>query len=213
MKYLVLVQNDAERVSECFFEERVIEGRLVAAARGYCFALLFSPPYVWIDCSSHDRAWPDNGNLNRNVVQVAGSRAAEHLDLCTAFDLKDTDRVTLTDGVIHLLVLEIDAAQIRRLALFSADELNALLDEGEHSKCEKVDLDESGIVTGILVPLTEHPVWHCGDFERHDLDERLARDDHTTHMLGDVSRQAGDLDGEVAQITPQGRLRPSGKTG
>ena len=63
------------------------------------------------------------------------------------------------------------------------DQIDGLLDEGEHAEREEVDLDEASVLARVLVPLTQHPALPGGGLERDDLDEGPARDDHAAHVL------------------------------
>ena len=88
------------------------------------------------------------------------------------------------------------------------DQIDAFLDQGEHAERQEVDLDESGVVTGVLVPLTQEAAFPRCRFDRDDLHERSARDDHAPDVLGNVTGQAGDVFGEIAEQLPQVPVGP-----
>jgi hypothetical protein len=70
---------------------------------------------------------------------------------------------------------------------------------------EQVDLQETGIGAGVLVPLDQLPPRHRGRHHRHELDQRAAGDDHSARVLRGVARQAADLAAEVAERAPARR--------
>ena len=187
----------------------MVEGRLVGPARRAGAALVFAAPHVRIHRAAHDRARADDRDLDRQVLEVAGSGAPQHLDLRPALDLEQPHRVAPADTVVDRGVGEVDAREIGRRALTSGDQLDALLHQRQHAERQEVDLDEARVVAGILVPLAHHPVFHRGALERHDLDQGPARDDHPAHVLGDVAGQSGDLLRQLAQLFPKRGGRPA----
>ena len=66
-------------------------------------------------------------------------------------------------------------------------------DQGEHPEGEEVDLDEPGIVAGILVPLAEIASLHGRGLDWDQIDERGGGDDHAAGMLADVARKSGQF--------------------
>src|SRR2546427_7547477 len=83
------------------------------------------------------------------------------------------------------------------------DQLDALLDERQHAERQEVDLDETRVVAGILVPLAHDAVLHRGPLERHELHERPARDDHPADVLRHMAGEPPDLLRQLAQLLPQ----------
>ena len=75
---------------------------------------------------------------------------------------------------------------------------------------QEVDLDEAGVVAGVLVPLAEVAALHGGRLDRHQAGERLGGDDHAAGVLGDVAGEAGELLGQVDQVATRAG-RPCGR--
>ena len=88
----------------------------------------------------------------------------------------------------------------------------ALLDQREHAEREEVDLDEPGVVAGILVPLAEVAALHRRGLDRHQVDERGGGDDHAADVLGDVAGEAGELLGQLDQVAPGRRVQARRRT-
>ena len=110
----------------------MIERRPVSVACRQCLALFFSASDVRIHCTADDGARSDDGDLDGEVIQVTRPRAAQHLNLRAALDLKDSHRIALADRVVYLLVFEVDAAKVWWFTLFFRDQLDTLFDERKH---------------------------------------------------------------------------------
>ncbi len=191
----------------------MLEWRLVGAARGPGAALIFTAPHVRVHRAAHDRSGPHDRDLDRQVFEIRGPGAPDHLDLRPALDLEQPHRVAAADAVVHRGILEVDAREIGWRSLPHGDPLDALLHERQHAERQKVDLDEARVVAGILVPLAHHAVFHGGALERYDLHERPARDDHPAHVLRYVPRQPRDLLGELTQLFPERRAPAACESG
>ena len=213
LEHLVLIEDHPQGLRERVFQERVVHRWLVAAAAGPGAALVLAPPHVGIHRAAHDGAGPHDRHFDREILEIARPGAAQHLDLRPALDLEQPHGVAAADAVVHRLVGEVDARQIGRRPLARRDQLDALLDQRQHAERQEVDLHEARVVAGVLVPLAHDAVFHRRPLERHDLDERPARDDHPTDVLRHVARQPGDLLGQLAQLLPQGGVLPTLEAG
>src|SRR5216117_3486200 len=67
---LVLIEDHAQRLGERLFEQRMLEWRLVGAARGPGAALIFTAPHVRVHRAAHDRSGPHNRDLDRQVFEI-----------------------------------------------------------------------------------------------------------------------------------------------
>ena len=146
-----------------------------------------------------DRPRPHERDLDRQVLEVLGPRAQQHLHLRARLDLEDADGVGGLDLGIRPGVVERGAREVDRLAARARDQVDAPLDGAQHAQAEQVDLEEARVGARVLVPLAELAALHRRGHERHELGQRAGRDDHPAGVLREVARQAGDLAAEVRE--------------
>ncbi len=200
---LLLVEDDAQR----FPQDRFQKGMIVDRRRGEPTPSQLSMLDIGVDGAADDRTRPHDRHLHDKIFEAAGLGAQQGLDLGPALDLEGADRIPGADHVVDRLIGEIDAAEIDRRLAVGGDQAQRLFDEREHPQREEIDLDEPGIIAGILVPLTEVASLHGGGLHRHQVDEGSGGDDHPAGMLADVSWEPGELPGQLDQIAPGRRLQ------
>ena len=160
---------------------------------------------VRVDGLALDRPGTHESDLHGQVVDVLRTRAQQALHLRAALDLEVADRVGALDLLVDGLVVERDPREVDRRALQPCDLVDAVLDRREHPEPEQVDLQEAGVRARVLVPLAHLPSGHRGGLHGDELHERPRRDHHPARMLGDVTRQAGDLVAELTEGAPARR--------
>ena len=168
VEHLILKDDDPERGGERLAQrlviDRIDERRILAQ------------PAAVLDVRVHrlalDRSRPHERDLHREVVDRLRPRPQEALHLGPALDLKRADRVGPLDLPEHVAVVERDPGEVDGRAVDLRDLLHAVLDRREHAQPEQVDLEESGIGAGVLVPLTELAPCHCGRLHRDEIDQR-----------------------------------------
>ena len=183
-EHLILEDDHTQRLPERFFQQRMGIGDLVI----WVLTQHFTASHIRVHRATDDGTRAHDGYLNGQILEVPRLRAPEHLDLGSALDLEEPDGVSRADAVVEGLVLEIDAGQVGGFSVPFRDQVDALFDQREHAEREEVDLDETRVIAGILVPLAQHSALPGGGLERDDLHERTARDDHAARVLGDMTR-------------------------
>ena len=115
-------------------------------------------------------------------------------DCCCAreLDLEEPDGVDLADDVEDALVIEWQLVEVGPCARGLLDEFEALRDRRERAQPEQVHLDEPEVLDIVLVELHDDAARHGRALHRHDVDERLAGDEHAAHM--DTQMPGGSLD-------------------
>ena len=128
-------------------------------------------------------------------------------------DLEDADGVALLDAAEDALVVEGDAGEVDHGAPAGVDQIEALLDQGEHAQAEEVDLDHPGVVDRVLVPVADVAVGPGGRLHRHALDQGVGGDDHAAHVLGEVAGEVVGVPGQLDQLPPAGGVDEGAELG
>ena len=198
VEHLILEDDHAERLPERLAERLVLDRVDEVGVDAEPLAALD----VGVDGLALDRPRADERDLDGQVVEVLGAGSQEALHLGAALDLEEPDGVGALDLAVDLGIVERDPREIDRLAVEARDQLDGLLDGGEHPEAEQVDLEEAGVGARVLVPLADLAAGHRGGLHRHEVDQRPRRDHHPARVLGEVARQPGDLVGQLAEGLP-----------
>ena len=127
-----------------------------------------------MDRAALDRTGADQRHLHREVVEVRGQGAREHLHLGAALDLEDARRLGPLDRAPDLGVVERHPREVDPLAARARDLVHAALDRRQHPQAQQVDLEEAGVRAGVLVPLDHLAALHRrGLTTGQRLDQRL----------------------------------------
>ena len=128
-----------------------------------------------------DRAGANDGDLDDDILEADGFQARQHLRLGAALDLKAADGIGLCQQPVDGRIIQgqpvhtlLDPGLLHQGGGFA--------DHAQRAQAEQVDLDQPGILDGILVPLDHHHAGLGGMFQRHDLDQRLGGDEHAADM-------------------------------
>ena len=200
VEHLVLEDDGAEGLAERLADRLVLDRVDVARVVAEALPTLD----VGVDGLPLDRPGPDERDLDGEVVEVLGLRAQQALHLGPALDLEEADGVGGLDLGVDGGVVERDAGEVDRLGMEARDQVDGLLDGGEHPEAEQVDLEEAGIGAGVLVPLADLAACHRGGLDRDEVDQRPGGDHHPAGVLGEVAREPGDLVGELSERGPAG---------
>ena len=87
------------------------------------------------------------------------------------------------------------------------DQLERLVDRGEHPEPEQVELDQLERLDVALVVLDDDAVLHRRPLERGDVDERRGGDEHPAACGCEVAREAVDPGAELEPALPVGQVR------
>src|SRR5688572_12727392 len=110
----------------------VIDIDMLAAGEG------FAVVHVGMERAGHDRPRPDDCHLDGKVVEVAWLGAWKRLDLGSAFNLEDAHSVAFADRLIDLRAVVGDASEVDASAVDFFDDVQALINGGEHPEREEV---------------------------------------------------------------------------
>ena len=147
---------------------------------------------VRVDHLPHDRAGPDDRDLDHEVVEDLGLEARQRRHLRAALHLEEPDRVRLLQHAVDLRVVH---GQVREVDLDPAalEERERVLERRHHAEAEQVHLHDPEVGAVLLVPLHDHAVRHGRGLERHHAVEGTLRDHHAARVLAEVARQVLDL--------------------
>ena len=201
LQHLLLEDHHAERLVQHLADRLVGHGRAVAGVA----ALHLATPHVGVHSAADDRPRPHDRDLHGEVIEVAGLRARQHRDLRARLDLEDADGVAAADRVVDRLVLEVDAREVDDAAASGGDQVDRVLDDGEHAEPEEVDLHHPRVADRVLVPVAEVAVRHCRRLARHAVDERFRGDHHPPGVLREVARDADQLRHDLGEFAPAAR--------
>lgn|GEM_PF-2825858 len=143
-----------------------------------------------------DRPWPNDGNLDHQVIEGLGLEPGQHGHLGPGLDLEHAECVGTADHRVGLRVLGRDGGQRQVAPVVGAQQVQAAPDRTQHAQCQDIDLHQPKRIDIVLVPLDDGPVLHGRIFHRHERGQRMLRDHETTRMLGQMPRKADQLRGQ-----------------
>ena len=163
---------------------------------------------VGVDGVALDRARPDDRDLHDQVVEVGRPRLRERLHLGPALDLEDAHRVGGLEHREDLRDVLRQPVEVDAGGAVVLDELERLVDRGEHPQAEQVELDQLERLDVALVELDDDAVRHRGPLQRRDVDERRRGHEHPAGVDargGAGSRRSGR---RAPASAPTARARP-----
>ena len=160
--HLILVQNDAQGALQSLALQRMVEAPGLALTTSDELSHAIVGPNTGTHC----------GDFVGHIGQVDGLYSGDGLHLGRRLHLKYTHGVSLVQGVVYRRVLEVHAAEVNVVSSALLDKLESVLHLGERAQGQKVDLHESGVAYGILVPVADETVVDGRLLNRHNLAER-----------------------------------------
>ena len=108
-------------------------------------------------------------------------------ELGAGLDLEDADGVGAAQHRVDLLVLVVDERPVDALSGVPGDEVDHLVEGGEHAQAEEVELDEVHRRAVVLVPLDDGAVVHRRVLDGHDLPDGTVGEDHPNRVDAEVA--------------------------
>src|SRR5690554_1179601 len=164
-----------------------------------------TPAEVGVDHPALDRSGADERDLDHEIVEFTRLHPREHHHLRAALELKDADRVGLSEHRIGLRIVLRDRGEAERFSLMLLDEIEGEVDLMEHPEAEEIDLEEPERLDIVLIPLDDRPPLKAGWFDGDDLIDWLCPKEEATRMDREMAREADELD-ERAPHRPHARL-------
>ena len=193
---LFLEDRDPQSASE---NARQLVGRPVSRARrGDHHGLGSAPPLeIGMHHVALDRPGTHDRDLDHEVVEFARAQPRQHVHLRTALDLEHAQRIPLAQHRIGFGILARDRRQGQRAAVMLVDQVETFADAGQHAQREHIDLEDAQCLDIVLVPFDETAFGHRPIADRHGFGERPFGEDETADMLGQMSRHANHLLGQL----------------
>ena len=185
---LLLEQRYAQGALQDRFQQRVrIADRLLAGG----------PAHIGMHRTALDRAGPDQGDLDDQVIEPARQQPGQGADLGPALHLEHPDRIGHAEHVVDPGLLLGDPGQGPPFAEPVGDQIEGVLDRGQDAQAEEVELHQPHPGAGILVPLQHGAVLHPAAFDRADLTHRAFGEHHATGVDAEMARGAEQLLGQL----------------
>ncbi len=182
--HLLLKQRYAEGLLEHGLQFRVgvLHGFLPGAASE-----------VGVDHTAGDRAGADDAYLDDEIVELARAKSGEHRHLGAALELKDADGVRPGDHLEDRAIGARDARHGKGAADVGANETEGIIEMRQRPEAEEIDLEQTHCLHVPLVPLDDGALLHGGVFHRHDVVNRLASEQKSPGMNGEMAREVENL--------------------
>ena len=157
--------------------------------------LFRAPPAleVGMDHVALDRPGPHDRDLDDEIVEFAWAQARQHVHLRAAFDLEHAQRIPLAQHRVGLRVLARHGGELQRALVVIFQQVEALLDAGEHPQRQHVDLQDAQRLDIVLVPLDETAIGHGAIADRYGLDQRSLRENKPADMLREMPWHSNHL--------------------
>ena len=169
-------------------------------------------PDVGVDRAALDRAGADQGDLGDQVVEPARQQPGQGGHLGAGLDLEHPDGIAAAELVVDAGFFFRDGVQRPLLAGVLTDQVDAVLQGGEHPEAEEVELDQAHPGAVVLVPLQHRPFLLAGVLDRHHLPDRPLGQHHPAGVdpevpreLQQLGRQRGDAWRDVTVSPAAGR--------
>ena len=148
-----------------------------------------------------DRAGPDDGHLDDEIVEALGAQPRQHGHLRAGLHLEHADAVGALQHPVYPGILRRDLLHRKAAPAEVVDEAERLADRRQHAEAEHVHLQQAEGFEVVLVPLDDGAVVHGRVLDRHEFGQGPARDDEAADVLREVPREAEYLVDEVQELT------------
>ena len=159
-----------------------------------------APLDVGVHRATLDRARPDQGDLDHQVVEHPGLEPGQGGHLRAGLHLEHPDRVGPLQHLVHRSLAQIQLGQVHVDALVLGDQVDAVVQRGEHPQAQHVELHQTDCRTVVFVPLQHAAVLHPGPLDRAHVGDGAIADHHAAGVDAHVPGQVGDLHGQVHHL-------------
>ena len=157
----------------------------------------FPPAQIGVHHVALDRAGPDDGDLDDQIVEGARLDAGQHGHLRPAFDLEHPQGVRLADHGVGLGILRRDGGQVQIDPLVFGQQVQTAPHATEHAERQDIDLHELQGVDVVLVPFDHLAIIHRSRLDGDEIVEPVLGQDEAAGVLAEMAREADQLARQV----------------
>ena len=144
-----------------------------------------------------DRAWPDQRDLDHQVVEHPRLQPRQRGHLRSRLHLEHPDGIGALQHLVHRRLAQVQLGQIDLDALVLGHQVDDVVQRREHAQPEQVELHQTYCRAVVFVPLQHTAVLHPRPLHRAHVGDRAVADHHAAGVDAHVPRQVGDLHGQV----------------
>jgi len=134
------------------------------------------------------------------ISAISTLQARKQAHLRTRLDLEHPDRIGPAEHVVDRLLFLRDGRELPLLARRAADEVEAVLQGGQHPESQEVELDQPHPGRVVLVPLDHRAARHAGVLDRHDLAHWAIGQHHAAGVDAEMPRRLQQLGGVLDHL-------------
>ncbi len=146
-----------------------------------------------------DRPGTDDAHLDHDVVPDLRSQPGQHRHLSAALELEHAHRIAASDHPEDGGVVVRDRRHGEVDAAVLLQEAERVVEVRERAQPQQIDLEEVHVLHVVLVPLDHGAVGHRRVFDGHEPVDRLASQEKSAGVDGEVAREVEDLADESAK--------------
>ena len=151
-----------------------------------------------------DGAGPDQGHLDDEIVEAARFQPREGGHLRTGLHLEHADRVGATEHLVHSGFSEVEGGEVDVYPLVFGDQVDRIVQRGEHAETQHVEFDQPDGGAVVLVPLQHAAVLHPRPLRGADIGDRPVADHHAAGVDTQMPWHSEDLTGEFGDVGGSG---------
>src|SRR5262249_35103861 len=141
----------------------------------------------WIHHLTHDWSRTDDCHLHNDVIKTHRAQARQARHLRAAFYLEHSNRISLLQRGVNLLVVCRKMREIDFFVIVIADQFDGVFDHRHHAEPEQINFNDAHVGAVFLVPLNDDAARHGRGLEWNDGIELSLANDHAARVLAEMA--------------------------
>jgi hypothetical protein len=137
-----------------------------------------APADVGVHRVALDGSGPNQRHLDDQVVEHPRLQAWQRGHLRTRLHLEDADGIGTLQHLVHRGFGEVELCEVDVDALVLGNQIDAVVQGGQHAEAKQVELDQTNCRAVVLVPLQHTSVFHPRPLHRTHVGDRPVADHH-----------------------------------